>query len=241
MLILPAIDLIGGKAVRLFKGDYDKMTVYDPEPLSVARRMEAAGARWLHLVDLDGAKDGSRKNFKAVRAIAEGTSLSLELGGGIRSLDDIEACLAAGVSRVIIGTAAVTNEGFAAEAARKYGDRVAVGVDIKDGYVAIRGWTEKSAYRGLDFCAKMRDAGVKTLICTDVAKDGAMEGTNRKLYRALSALTDVNIIASGGVSSLEDVIALRDTGVYGAIIGKAYYTGAIDLPAALAAGKGAER
>ena len=233
MLILPAIDMIGGKAVRLYRGDYQRMTVYNDDPLAVARDFEAAGAAWVHMVDLDGAKSGGTPNLETVRRVARSTALRVELGGGVRSMETIERCLDAGVARVILGTAAVTEPGFAAMAARRFGEAVAVGVDLKDGRVAIRGWTETAEGDALDFCREMQRAGAVTLICTDVSKDGAMEGANIALYRRLSETFEMNIIASGGVSSLEDVRKLRALGLYGAIIGKAYYTGAIDLKEAI--------
>ena len=241
MIILPAIDLLEGKAVRLYKGDYTKVTVYDSDPLHTALMMEEAGADWLHLVDLDGARDGKSRNKDTVRHIKDNTRLKIELGGGIRTLSDIDECLECGIDRVIIGTSAVTDPDFAAKAADKYGERIAAGADIKDGYVAIRGWTESSGYTFAGFCKKMEDAGIKTLICTDVSKDGAMQGANRSMYEELCGQRAMRVIASGGVSSMEDITALRDMGLYGAIIGKAYYTGAIELKRAIAAGNGADR
>lgn len=229
MLIFPAIDLYGGKAVRLYKGDYEKMTVYSDQPLSVARDFEDKGAKWVHLVDLEGAKLGTTPNIEVVRAIAEGTGLLCEIGGGIRSMETVERYFEAGVDRVILGTAAVTDESFLCEAVEKFGDRIAVGVDIKDGMVAIKGWVEKSRLEAFDFCERLQKIGVSTVICTDISKDGAMKGANHALYKALSKKFDMNIVASGGVSSMEDVRALADLGLYGAIIGKAYYTGDIDL------------
>ena len=235
MLIFPAIDLYGGKAVRLFKGDYQQMTVYSDNPIEVARDFENKGAKWVHLVDLEGAKLGTTPNIGVVEAIAQNTSLNCEIGGGIRNMETVEKYFAAGVSRVILGTAAVTDEAFLREAVAKYGERIAVGVDIKDGMVAIKGWIEKSEYDAFDFCAKMQNIGVKTIICTDISKDGAMKGANHALYRELSEKFDMQIVASGGVSSMEDVEKLARLDIYGAIIGKAYYTGAIDLKEAISA------
>ena len=237
MKIFPAIDLYGGKAVRLFKGDYSKMTVYSENPLGVARDFEQKGAEFIHLVDLEGAKDGTTPNFETVKSIAENTRLFTEIGGGIRSIETVEKYLGAGVDRVILGTAAVENQDFLKAAVNKYGDKIAVGVDIKDGFVAVKGWTEASSYSCFDFCEKMRETGVKTLICTDISKDGAMQGTNRELYRELAEKFDIDIVASGGVSTLDDIKALKKLGLYGAIIGKAYYIGAIDLKEALEAAK----
>lgn len=237
MNIFPAIDLYEHKAVRLFKGDYAEMTVYSDNPIEIARDFEAKGAKFIHIVDLEGAKNGETPNFDTVREIAQNTGLFCEIGGGIRSLDTVEKYLSAGLDRVILGTAAVNDEEFLRTAVNKYGDKIAVGVDIKDGFVAVKGWTEKSEYSCFDFCEKMREIGVKTLICTDISRDGAMKGTNRQLYKELSEKFDMNITASGGVSSLEDIKALRQLKLYGAIIGKAYYIGAIDLVDALEAAK----
>ena len=237
MLIFPAIDLYGGKAVRLYKGDYQQMTVYNDDPLAVARDFEAKGAVWVHLVDLEGAKEGTTPNIGVVEAIAKNTSLSCEIGGGIRNMETVEKYFAAGVSRVILGTAAVTDEAFLKAAVAKYGEKIAVGVDIKDSMVAIKGWIEKSEYNAFDFCEKMQRIGVKTIICTDISKDGAMKGANHSLYRELSEKFDMQIVASGGVSSMDDIKRLRGLDIYGAIIGKAYYTGAIDLCEAIEASK----
>ncbi len=237
MNIFPAIDLYEHKAVRLFKGDYAEMTVYSDNPVEIARDFEAKGAKYIHIVDLEGAKNGDTPNFEVVKEIAQNTGLFCEIGGGIRSLDTVEKYLSVGLDRVILGTAAVNDEEFLRTAVNKYGDKIAVGVDIKDGFVAVKGWTEKSEYSCFDFCEKMREIGVKTLICTDISRDGAMKGTNRQLYKELSEKFDMNITASGGVSSLEDIKALRELNLYGAIIGKAYYIGAIDLTKALEAAK----
>ena len=233
MLIYPAIDLYAGKAVRLYKGDYAQMTVYSENPAEIALDFAAQGATRIHLVDLEGAKSGTTPNFDTVLAIKKAAGLFCEIGGGIRSMDVVKKYLDAGIDRVILGTAAVTDEAFLKQALAAYGARIAVGIDIKDGYVAIRGWTEKSKENALDFCGKMAKLGVKTLICTDISKDGAMEGTNHALYRKLAEQFDLNIIASGGVSSLEDIRRLAALGIHGAIIGKAYYTGAIDLKNAI--------
>ncbi len=237
MNIFPAIDLVKGCAVRLFKGDYDKMTVYSDDPASVASTFEKSGAQFLHLVDLEGAKDGTTPNIETVKKIRESCNMFIEIGGGIRSMQTIEAYLNAGVNRIILGTAAVNDEAFLTESVKKYADKIAVGVDIKDGYVAIKGWTEKSQFSGMDFCKKMQSLGVKTIIYTDISKDGAMKGTNLELYKTLSKELDINIVASGGVSSIDDVKALAKMNIYGAIIGKAYYTGAIDLKEAIEVAK----
>ena len=240
MNIFPAIDLYGGKAVRLFKGDYANMTVYSDHPIEVARAFEAAGARYIHMVDLEGARDGGTPNLAVVAEVARETSLFVEIGGGIRDMATVEAYLAAGVSRVILGTAAVNDPAFLDAAIAAYGEKIAVGADVKDGYIAIKGWLEQSAYTLEAFLSEMQARGVRTVICTDISKDGAMVGTNRELYRTLSATYQMDIVASGGVSSIEDVRALAEMGLYGAIIGKAYYTGAIDLSEAISVGAGGE-
>ena len=236
MILFPAIDIVSGKAVRLFKGDYEQMTVYSDDPASVAVDFAKCGATHIHLVDLEGAKTGTTPNIKTVEKICAASGLFTEIGGGIRSMETLETYLSIGVDRVILGTAAVNDEAFLREALRKHGDRIAVGIDIKDGLVAIKGWLETSQYSGVDFCLKMRDMGVKNIICTDISRDGAMKGTNLELYRTLCGI-GVDITASGGVSSLDDVKALRAMDLYGAIIGKAYYTGAINLKEALEAAK----
>lgn len=233
MKIFPAIDLLGGKAVRLYKGDYNQVTVYSDNPVDIAKDFEKKGAICIHLVDLEGARDGNTPNLETVKRIVNETSLFSEIGGGIRNMQTVRAYLENGVDRVILGTAAVNDEEFLKSALKEYGERIAVGVDIKDGKVAIKGWLEKSEYDCYDFCAKMQALGVKTLICTDISKDGAMQGTNRELYKELSSRFSLDITASGGVSSLDDIIALRKLDLYGAIIGKAYYIGAIDLEKAV--------
>ena len=237
MNLFPAIDLYGGKAVRLFKGDYAQMTVYNDNPVEVARDFLRSGASCIHLVDLEGAKSGTTPNFETVKAIKEATGLFCEIGGGIRSMETIDRYLSAGIDRVILGTAAVTEKGFVEAAVAKYGEKIAVGIDIKDGYVAIKGWTEKSEENAFDFTEKMQKIGVKTMICTDISRDGAMQGTNHALYQELAQRFDMDIIASGGVSSMEDVERLTALNIHGAIVGKAYYTGAIDLKKAIEVAK----
>ena len=229
MLIFPAIDLVKGQAVRLFKGDYEQMTVYSDKPWEIAEDFVRCGAPHIHIVDLEGAKDGGTPNFETVKRIKEASGAFCEIGGGIRTMEVVDKYIKAGLDRVILGTAAVQDEAFVKKAVEKYGDKIAVGVDIKDGKVAIKGWLEKSEYDAFEFCEKMQSIGVKTLICTDISKDGAMQGTNRQLYKELSERFAMNITASGGVSSIEDVKYLNELGIYAAIIGKAYYTGAIDL------------
>ncbi|MDD7292162.1 MAG: 1-(5-phosphoribosyl)-5-[(5-phosphoribosylamino)methylideneamino]imidazole-4-carboxamide isomerase [Clostridiaceae bacterium] len=237
MLIFPAIDLYEKQAVRLFKGDYNRKTVYSDDPVSVAREFKKSGATHIHLVDLEGAKTGETPNFDVVCAIKRETGLFCEIGGGIRSMEVVEKYISAGLDRVILGTAAVTNEGFVQKAVEKYGEKIAVGIDIKDGFAAIKGWTESSGIDAFEFCERMEKIGVRTLICTDISKDGAMVGTNRALYKTLSEKFSVDIVASGGVSSIDDVKALRKLNIYGAIIGKAYYTKAVDLGEAIEVAK----
>ncbi len=229
MYLYPAIDLYDGKAVRLYKGDYAQMTVYSEQPEEIAMDFKACGATHMHLVDLQGAKLGRPANAQTVEALAAAFGGFVEVGGGIRNLETAEHYLSRGANRVILGTAAVENPEFLEKALEKHGEKIAVGVDLKDGFVAIKGWTEKSALTAWDFFDKMQALGVTAVICTDISKDGAMEGTNRELYRQLSQRYTMDIIASGGVSSLEDVQALQAMGIHGAIIGKAYYTGSVDL------------
>ena len=233
MKLYPAIDLYEGKAVRLFKGEYQQMTVYNENPVAVAMDFQKAGATCIHLVDLEGAKFGTTSNLPVIEKIVRSTDLFVEVGGGIRTMETIDAYLSIGVNRVILGTAAVTDRAFLEAALQKYGDKIAVGVDLKDGYVAIKGWTEKSQWTADAFFSDLEKLGVSTVICTDISRDGAMQGTNRALYRELSQKYKIQLIASGGVSSLEDVKALKEMDLHGAIIGKAYYTGAINLCDAL--------
>ena len=237
MYIYPAIDLYGGKAVRLYKGDYAQMTVYSDDPVSVARDFAAAGASHIHLVDLEGAKIGKPANLDTIAKIVEATGLFAEVGGGIRDMETVDSYLSIGVSRVILGTAAVKDPVFLQAALDQYGEKIAVGVDLKDGFVAIKGWTETSDLKAEDFFEKMQNMGVKTIICTDISRDGAMKGANRELYRELSSKFAIDLIASGGVSSMEDVTALAEMKLHGAIIGKAYYIGAVDLKQAVEAAK----
>ena len=237
MKIFPAIDLFEKKAVRLYKGDYAQMTVYSENPIEVAREFEKAGAEYIHMVDLEGAKNGTTPNLDIVKDIAENTSLFVEIGGGIRSMEVVKKYLDNGVGRVILGTSAVTDEAFLTKAVETYGEKIAVGADVKDGYIAIKGWVEKSQYSLEEFLSKMEKIGVKTIICTDISKDGAMKGTNLELYKDLNEKYSLDIIASGGVSSINDITALREMNMYGAIIGKAYYTGAINLKEAIEVAK----
>ena len=233
MKIFPAIDLYGGKAVRLYKGNYDEMTVYSDNPTEIALDFKHQGAKCMHLVDLEGAKSGDTPNLETIKKIISSTDLFTEVGGGIRSLAVIEKYISIGVNRVILGTKAVTDREFLLKALKLYGDKIAVGVDIKDGFVAIKGWTEKSTLDGFEFIKELESLGVKTVICTDISKDGAMQGTNHELYKKLSENVCINVIASGGVSTIEDIIRLKAQNVYGAIVGKAYYVKAINLKQAI--------
>ncbi len=233
MIIFPAIDLYEGKAVRLLRGDYARMTVYSEHPEEIGRQFASEGASHVHLVDLEGARDGTTPNLKTVLRLKEETGLFCEIGGGIRSMETVRTYLDSGLDRVILGTAAVRDPDFLGEALAAYGEKIAVGVDIRDGKVSVQGWTEDSGLSFLEFCRQMAEKGVKTLICTDISRDGAMRGTNLELYSRLSREVGVRITASGGVSSLEDIRALRKMDLYGAIIGKAWYTGAISLREAI--------
>ncbi len=237
MKLFPAIDLFEGKAVRLYKGDYAQMTVYSDRPAEIALDFAACGAEWIHIVDLEGAKSGETPNLETILSIKEASGLLCEVGGGIRSMEVIDRYLGAGIDRVILGTSAVQDEALVQNAIAKYGDRIAVGADVKDGCIAVKGWTETSTQTLSEFCRRMQALGVKTVICTDISRDGAMMGTNRTLYRELSQQFSMQFIASGGVSTMEDIEALARMDLYGAIIGKAYYTGDIDLGRALEVAK----
>lgn len=229
MYILPAIDLYNGMAVRLLKGDYSKMTVYSTDPLSVAKDFESAGAGFIHIVDLEGAESGAPANFETIASIAKHTSLKIEVGGGIRSEETIRTCLDAGIDRVILGTAVITDWNFYSEMTEKYSGHIAAGADIRNGNAAIRGWKETSDVTCFELCEKLESTDTAALICTDISRDGAMMGTNRELYRELTSRYSLKIIASGGISSMADLHSLKEMGLYGAIIGKACYTGALDL------------
>jgi phosphoribosylformimino-5-aminoimidazole carboxamide ribotide isomerase len=229
MEIFPAIDLRGGQVVRLYQGDYDKETVYGQDPCAAARSFLEAGAKYLHVVDLDGARDGTLSNFETIAAIAGQGGLYIEVGGGIRTEERIRQYLDLGVGRCILGTIAVKDFDFTARMAQKYGGQIAVGVDARDGLVAVSGWKELSQERGVDFCRRLRDAGVKTVIYTDISRDGAEQGTNLELYRQLVQIEGLSITASGGVSSLEELRELEAMGIQAAILGKALYTGRLDL------------
>lgn len=233
MIIFPAIDLYDKKAVRLYKGDYNQMTVYSENPLEVAKGFKAAGAEYIHMVDLEGAKDAATPNFDVVAKVASESGLKVEIGGGIRNEETVKKYIDAGVMRVILGTAALNDPDFLEKVCLKYGEKIAVGADLKDGQVAVKGWLETSDVSGMDFLSRMQSLGVKTVICTDISRDGAMRGTNRELYKTLSEKFTMDIVASGGVSTIEDVKALRAMDLYGAIVGKAIYTGDINLKEAI--------
>ena len=237
MKIFPAIDLINGQVVRLLKGDYNKVTVYGNDPLSVAKDFENSGAQYIHIVDLDAAKDGKVHNYDIVKSICDNTSLKVEIGGGIRSEEVIKQYIDAGVYRVILGTIAIKNPEFTREMIEKYQDKIAIGVDISNGMVAIHGWTEVSSISCDEIFADLERQGAKCIICTDISKDGAMEGTNIELYRTLSEKYSIDIVASGGVSAIDDIKKLKSMNIYGAILGKALYTGSIDLKEALEVAK----
>ena len=229
MIILPAIDLKDGKVVRLFKGEFDTVHQVADDPVATAKAFYDAGARYIHMVDLDGVKDGIRKNADIVRAVAQSVGLKVELGGGIRSMADLEEVFALGVYRAVIGSAAVSHPEFVEEASAKYGERIAVGIDTKNGRVKTAGWIEDSGLDYLEFAHQMQGIGVKTIIFTDIETDGTLQGPAFEKLAALQKRVDCNIIASGGVSSNEDIQKLAGMGLYGAIIGKAYYAGTIDL------------
>ena len=237
MKIYPAIDLFEGKAVRLYKGNYTQMTVYNEDPAAVAVDFKEKGAQCIHMVDLEGAKSGTTLNLATICRIKEQTGLFCQVGGGIRSMETVSKYLDAGLDRVILGTAAVTDPNFAKTAVDAYGEKIAIGVDIKDGFVAVKGWTEKSSLEAFAFCQQMEKIGIKTLICTDISKDGAMQGPNAELYKVLSGQLGMDIIASGGVSSIDDIRRLAAMDLHGAIVGKAYYTGTVDLRKAIEVAK----
>lgn len=235
MILFPAIDIVGGKAVRLYKGDYNQMTVYSDHPAQIALDFKNCGATHIHIVDLEGARDGGTPNIDTVLEIKKQSGLFCEIGGGIRSMEVVDRYLSAGIDRVILGTAAIENEAFLREAVKKYAARIAVGADIREGFIAVKGWLERSQVTADEFFEKMQNLGVKTIICTDINRDGVMAGANVDLYRTMGRRYNVNITASGGVSSMSDITALKAMNLYGAIIGKAYYTGAIDLREAVKA------
>lgn len=236
MIILPAIHLYDGRVVRLYKGDYDDMTIYDDNPAKMAMKMKREGISWLHVVDIEGASRGTVPNLSYIYEIVEKTGLNVEVGGGMRNMSVIDTCMKMGVSRVILGTAAVNDEKFLIEAVSKYNEKIAVGADVWDGYMAVKGWKEKTDIRLDDFMEKMENLGVKTVICTDISKDGALSGTNMDMYKHLTdkfSKHGMKIMASGGITSLEDIKGLKQLGVEGVILGKSYYTGIIRLKDAI--------
>ena len=235
MVLFPAIDILSGKAVRLYKGDYNAVTVYSERPWEFAEDFVDKGCSAIHIVDLDGAKSGETVNIDTVKRIAAVKGLYSEIGGGIRNMETVSRYLEAGVDRVILGTAALKDPWFLKNALREYGDRIVVGVDLKDGKVAVKGWLETSNKDGIEFLKELEDLGVEGVIVTDISRDGAMKGTNLDLYGRIKEEVSLKVTASGGVSTIEDIVALKSMGLYGAIIGKAYYTGAIKLKEALEA------
>ncbi len=238
MEIFPAIDIRNGNVVRLTEGDYNRMTVYGSSPLEMAETFIKKGAKNLHMVDLDGAKDGAPVNFDVIKSVAETGKLFTEVGGGIRDEKRIEDYLSLGVNRVILGTVAVRNFKFVEESVKKYGDKIAVGVDARDGKVAVSGWLETTEIDSLDFCRKLLDAGVKTVIYTDISKDGTLSGTNLEIYEKLSEIKGLDVIASGGITFEDEIKKLAEMNTYGAIVGKAVYAGKLDLERVLEIAKG---
>lgn len=240
MEIFPATDILGGKVVRLTKGDYNAVKVYADSPADMAREFIKQGAKNLHIVDLDGAKDGSPTNFEVIRTAASIRELFIEVGGGIRDEKRIESYLELGVGRVILGTAAIRDYPFVERAVKAYGSKIAVGVDTRDGLVAVNGWQETTRVKSVEFCKKLCDSGVSTVIYTDISKDGMLSGTNLEVYSLLSELNGLNIVASGGITYESEITALRDMGIYGAIVGKAVYEGVLSLSGAIKAARGGE-
>lgn len=237
MQILPAIDIFEKKAVRLFKGDYAQMTIYG-EPLDMALSFVEKGASYIHLVDLEGARIGESSNFETVKNVISSVSVPCEIGGGIRNIQTVDKYVSVGADRIILGTSAVSDKAFLKEAVAEFGTKIAVGVDARDGIVSISGWTQQSGIPTLDFIGEMLSLGVDTIICTDISKDGALSGTNTDLYREILSKYELKLIASGGVTSVEDIRELRECGAYGAILGKAIYNGNIDLAEAIRVGEG---
>ena len=238
MKIFPAIDILGGNAVRLCKGDYDTAKIYSQDPVKIAESFATVGAKCLHLVDLDGAKKGETTNYDVVEKIVKSTSAFVEIGGGVRDEQRIEKYLSVGVKRVILGTSAIRDPEFRRRAVKAYGESIAVGVDVKNGFAATDGWTEVSDLNGVDFVKQLRDEGVSTVIYTDVSRDGMLQGTNLDAYAELSKIEGINVVASGGVTTLDEIETLVKMDVYGAILGKALYENRINLADALAVARG---
>lgn len=237
MQLLPAIDIFEKKAVRLFKGDYNQMTVYGT-PLDIAMGFVEKGASYIHLVDLEGARIGEPTNIETVRGVISSVNVPCEIGGGIRNIKTVEKYANIGADRIILGTSAVSDKEFLKEAIKEFGKKIAVGVDARDGIVSISGWTEQSGISALDFIGEMLSLGIDTIICTDISKDGALSGTNTELYKEILSKYTLKLIASGGVTSVDDIRELTEIGTYGAILGKAIYNGNIDLVEAIAAAEG---
>ncbi len=237
MKILPAIDIFEKKAVRLFKGDYNQMTVYGT-PVEIAKGFEQKGASYIHLVDLEGARVGEPSNIETVSAVINSVNVPCEIGGGIRNINTVEKYVNVGADRIILGTSAVSDKAFLKQAISEFGKKIAVGVDARDGIVSISGWTEQSGIPTIEFIGEMLSLGIDTIICTDISKDGALSGTNTDLYKEILSKYELNLIASGGVTSIEDIRQLCECGTYGAILGKAIYNGNIKLEEAIAVGEG---
>lgn len=233
MIILPAIDLKDGKCVRLEQGLFDKVTVFGDDPVEMAKKWESEGGEYLHLVDLDGAKDGVPKNLEVIKGICKNIDIPIQLGGGIRNKETVKILLDAGVTRVILGTMAINNIELLEELVKEYGERIVVSIDAKDGLVAVDGWVNVSEVNSIDLVKRLEKIGVETIVYTDIAKDGMMEGPNFEIYKKLGEEANIDVIASGGVSSLENVKKLKEMDMYGAIIGRALYTGDINLKEAL--------
>lgn len=241
MKIFPAIDLRGGKCVRLVQGDFNRETVYSDDAAATALRWQAAGATFLHVVDLDGAREGHPKNLDAIKKILDAVTIPIEVGGGIRTLDDIDALLTLGVSRVILGSVAVENFNLVAQAVARFDDRIVVGIDARAGKVAVHGWERSSTVTAAELAKKIADIGVSTIIFTDISKDGMLSGVDAKTFAELAKSSGADVVASGGVKSIDDIRALKaveSSGVVGVIVGKAIYTGALDLSAAIAIAEG---
>ena len=238
MIIFPAIDLRGGKCVRLIQGDFDKETVYSDDPQATALKWQAMGAKFLHVVDLDGARKGSPQNIPTIKKILDAANIPIEVGGGIRTLDDVEEILSLGVRRVILGSVAVENISLVEDAAKNFGDKIVVGIDARNGFVAVHGWEKSSAVKADELAKKIVAAGVKTIIYTDISKDGMLSGVNAENFAELAKSSGAEIIASGGVKSLDDIRALKAAKISGVIVGKAIYTGALDLKVAIEIAEG---
>ncbi|RLL42079.1 1-(5-phosphoribosyl)-5-[(5-phosphoribosylamino)methylideneamino]imidazole-4-carboxamide isomerase [Oceanobacillus piezotolerans] len=229
MILFPAIDIRGGKCVRLTQGDYNKEKVYSEAPVEIAKQWQDKGAAFIHIVDLDGAKTGNSINQRQIEAIAENTSVPVQVGGGIRSIEIIESYLSRGVQRVIIGTAAINNKSFLKEAVSRFGDKIAVSIDARHGFVATDGWTKDSSVKAIDLVKELEDIGVKTIVYTDILKDGMLKGPNLEELQIINEATSIDVIASGGVSTKEDIVKLAQLKLYGAIIGKALYDGTVQF------------